>query len=111
MGKVGGSIQWIDDPAMMAPRPDEVCFFFRQYGMIRKVSLQHLNNAPLGFPVCGSHKIDGAFVPDLFRLVPALTNKCSGCLRGIPCGAEKLCYLITHIVLRNSLAAMLPNGA
>src|SRR5439155_17652517 len=39
VGEVRRAVQWIDDPAVIALGADEVRFLFRQYRMIRKVSL------------------------------------------------------------------------
>src|SRR5512147_1620248 len=113
MGEVSGSVQWIDDPTMIALDADEIRLFFRQYGMSRKISLQYFNDPPLGFPVNGGHQVDSPLVINFFWLVPAFANKGPGRAGSFPGDLEKFGVLISHIeqILRNRAAAMLPNDA
>ena len=68
MSEVGRSIQWIDDPTVLALRALVIGFFLRQNRMVGEIALDDFNDLALRLAVNRRNQIDSALEIDLFGL-------------------------------------------
>jgi hypothetical protein len=91
MGKIGGAIQRVDNPAVAVLFAGEIGLLFSKDRVVGKILPQYIYAATLDLPIYRSDQIDRAFVGDFFWLLPVFANESPGSLCCLPGSLKEFC--------------------